>query len=75
VEARFGDDSDPGIRWYVATAALNKGDALRQLGRSDEAVRVYGELISRYGKDSEPEIRETVADARRNKKAALRKVH
>ena len=50
---RFGEDSDTAVRALVATALVNKGVIIGQLGRTDEALDVYGEMVERFGEDSD----------------------
>ena len=44
---RFGEDPSTAIAECVTNALLNKGMALRELGRGDEALRVYAEAARR----------------------------
>ena len=55
----------------VATALRNKGVTLGQLGRSEEEVSVYDEVVTRYGTRTETAIAEQVASALRNKGVTL----
>jgi hypothetical protein len=52
VVARFGEDRAPALREQVATALVNKGVTLGQLGRSEEAVGADDEVVARFGSDS-----------------------
>ena len=63
--ARFGAASEPALREPVAGALVNKGYNLGQLGRREEAVAVYDDVVARFGADSEPELRKSVAGALR----------
>ena len=47
----------------VAGALVNKGIELGQLGRRDEAVAVYDDVVARFGAASELALRERVARA------------
>ncbi|MEZ5381377.1 MAG: hypothetical protein R2754_06210 [Microthrixaceae bacterium] len=48
----------------IATiGGFNAGVVLGELGRSDEAIGVYDEVVARYGDDTEPAVREQVAGA------------
>jgi len=49
------------IRELVAAALVNKGAALGALGRGDEAVAVYDDLVARFGTATELPLREQVA--------------
>ena len=46
---------------------FNKGFRLGALGRSEEAIAVYDEVVGRFGEASEPGLREQVAMAMFNK--------
>jgi tetratricopeptide (TPR) repeat protein len=46
-----------------AVATWNRGALLGELGRSEEAVAAYDEVVSRFGEASEPALREYVAMA------------
>ncbi|MBI2303537.1 MAG: tetratricopeptide repeat protein [Chloroflexi bacterium] len=59
------------IRPSFPEALVNKGVALGQLGRSQEEVAVYDEVVRRFGEDSAPALREPVAKALFNKGVAL----
>jgi hypothetical protein len=45
-------------------ALRNKGVALSTLGRSEEAIAVYDDLLARFGNATEPALREHVAFAK-----------
>jgi tetratricopeptide (TPR) repeat protein len=47
----------------TAVLLVNKGFTLGQLGRGEEEIRVYEEVVSRFGDASEAHIREQVAGA------------
>jgi tetratricopeptide (TPR) repeat protein len=68
---RVGEASEPAVREQVAKTLFNKGVALGRLGRFEEAVAVYDEVVARFGEASEPAVREQVANALINKGAAL----
>ena len=53
----------------MAIAFRNKGVRLVQLGRSEEAIAVYDELIERYSDDEDPSVQEDVEWARQRKAA------
>ena len=54
-----------------ARVLLNKGLTLGKLNRSEDAIRVYDDLIARFGNDTEPALREQVASANNSKGFAL----
>lgn len=47
----------------LATAFINKGITLAKLGRSEEAVAAYDDVVARFGDVGEPALRERVAKA------------
>ena len=59
VNARYGKDTDPGVREPVAGSLANQGIVLGELGRSEEALQVFKQVDERYGKDTEPGVRES----------------
>jgi hypothetical protein len=59
------------LREAVTRAAFNKGSTLGRLGRSEDAIAVYDELIARFGAASELALRERVAGAFLNKAVTL----
>ncbi|MBU2027599.1 MAG: hypothetical protein KJ814_08310, partial [Proteobacteria bacterium] len=67
----FGDAEELPLRDGVALALLNKGVALGSLGRAEEEIAVYDEVISRFGNAEELPLRERVARALMNKRVAL----
>lgn len=50
--------ADPGVREHVAWARYEKGVALAELGRPDEAVAAFDDIVARYG--DEPDLRRQV---------------
>jgi len=48
----------------VARALVNKGVTLGALGRTEEEIAVYDDVVGRFGEASEPGIQEIVAQAR-----------
>jgi tetratricopeptide (TPR) repeat protein len=66
---RLGDTPEPELREQVARALYNQGGTLALLGRSEEAIEVYDELVDRFGNATE--LREQVARALYNKGVAL----
>ena len=55
--------TDPDVREQVAWALFHKGVTLGGLGRTQEALRTYNELLSRFGESREPDVREQVSRA------------
>ncbi len=50
--------------WSPAAKALvNKGVRLGQLGRGDEEITIYDDVVARFGTATEPPLREQVAKA------------
>lgn len=62
----------PAVQLRVNAALFNKGVVLAQLGRGDEAIEVYDELVSRAGGSRELGLRENAVRALFNKGARLR---
>jgi len=58
-----GAVTDPDVREQVAWALFNKGVTLGGLGRTQEALRTYSELLSRFGESREADVREQVSRA------------
>jgi hypothetical protein len=52
------------VREQVAMALVNKRVRLGQLGRSEDAVAVYDDVVARFGMDDEPKVQEAVSRAR-----------
>jgi tetratricopeptide (TPR) repeat protein len=55
----------------AALAGINLGVVLSDLGRSEEALGIYEDLVARYGEATEPAMREYVAIALFNKGVRL----
>src|SRR5262249_45373717 len=51
------------LREQVTNALVNKGVGLGQLGRSEEAITVYDDVVARFGTATELPLRELVANA------------
>ena len=47
----------------VARAQLNKGGTLGRLGRKQEAIALYDDVITRFGSTTESPLREMVTEA------------
>ena len=60
---RFGEDDTEVDVEIVASALLNKGITLAQLGRKEEALDACQEVVNRFGECSSPEILESVVAA------------
>ena len=71
VDARYGKDTDPGVRKQVAKALFSQGFVLGELGSFEEALQVYKQVDERYGKDTDPGVREPVASALFNQGVAF----
>ena len=54
----------PVLGEQTAVALFAKGVMLSELGRNEEAVAAYEEVVSRFGDDPAPALREQVARAR-----------
>ncbi len=65
--ARFEAATESPLRESVANALFNKGVALGALGRSEEAIAAYDDLLARFGSAIELPLRELVANALVNK--------
>jgi len=63
--------TDPRLRVLVAKALVNKGVTLGSLGRSEEEISVYDEVVRRFVDSKEPELRCQVAKALFNKGVRL----
>ena len=66
---------DGSVDERVAKALVNKGVALAELNRSEEAVALYDEVLRRFGESSELALRERVARALVNKGVRLGKLN
>ena len=64
---RGASNSDADMRALRARALYNKAFTLNQLGRSDEAIAAYDDLVARFGAAPELPLREQVALALFNK--------
>jgi hypothetical protein len=71
IDRRFGGDPDPILRQEVAQALLDKGKALGQCDRWDEAATAKDTVVARYGENADPVLKEMSARARSNKIAIL----
>ena len=65
LDRRFGQDTAPAVRKWVAKALLHKGDMLKW--QDEQAAKaVYEELVRRFGQDTAQEVRESVEKACNN---------
>ena len=55
--------TDPDVREQVAWGLFNKGVTLGGLGRTQEALSAYNELLSRFGDSRETDVQEQVSRA------------
>jgi hypothetical protein len=51
------------LREQIAKALFNKGVTLGTLGRSDEAITVFDELIARFGAADDLPLQDIIAKA------------
>ena len=58
-----GPVTDPDVREQVAWVLFDKGVTLGGLGRTQEALRTYNELLARFAESREPDVREQVSRA------------
>lgn len=63
--------SEPAVREQVASALFSKGVCLAQLGRLQDEMGTYDEVVSRFGQASEPALQRVVANALFNKGMCL----
>jgi len=63
------------VQLRVNSALFNKGVVLAQLGRAEEAIAVYDELVSRAGGSRQLGLRENAVRALFNKGARLARLH
>jgi hypothetical protein len=71
VVSRFGDATAAVLCELVGKALVNKGHALNQLGRCDEALVALEEVMARFDGSTEPASRRLVAVALVNKGVSL----
>ena len=61
--SRLSSATDLQSRTKLAMALVNKGTTLGQLGKSEDAIRVYDDVVARFGDASEAALREPVGRA------------
>ncbi|HZU19175.1 MAG TPA: tetratricopeptide repeat protein, partial [Candidatus Dormibacteraeota bacterium] len=59
---------------WVARSLYNQGIVLGRLGRDEEEIRAYDQVVRRFATSSDPEVLETVAMALCNKGVALERL-
>jgi hypothetical protein len=64
VFVRFGAASELALREQVAQALVNKGATLGELGRGEDAIAVYDDVIARFGADEDPALKAIVRKAK-----------
>jgi tetratricopeptide (TPR) repeat protein len=65
----------PAVELRVNSALFNKGVVLAQMGRADEAIAVYDDLVGRTGGSRQLGLRENAVRALFNKGASLAGLH
>ena len=60
---KTAEPTDPDVREPVAWALFNKGVTLGGLGRTQETLSAYSELLSRFSDSREPDVQEQVSRA------------
>ena len=71
VVRRFGNSENPAVLEWVAKSLVNKGLALRQLGRLSAALAAWDDLVVRFEGGATPALLESVARALVMKAGAL----
>ena len=66
-----GKAANNDLKELMAMALFNKGVCLGQLGKNEEAIKTYDEVISRFGDSPEPALKAQVAMALNNKGVCL----
>jgi tetratricopeptide (TPR) repeat protein len=69
------DTYRPAVELRVFSALFNKGVVLAQMGRADEAIAVYDDLVGRTGGSRQLGLRENAVRALFNKGASLAGLH
>ena len=60
---RFGNSENPAVLEWVAKSLVNKGVALRRLGRLPDALAAWDDVVDRFGGGTTPALLESVARA------------
>jgi tetratricopeptide (TPR) repeat protein len=71
VIGRFATASEAALRAEVAKSLLNKGAALRRLGRAEEAIAACDEALARFGTANDAGLQASVAKSLANKAVTL----
>ena len=53
--------AEPSSRKLAARAGFNLGVVLGKLGRGEDEIAAYSDLVRRFGEDQDPGVREQVA--------------
>lgn len=69
---RFQESDDPTLQRICAYVSVARGVELAVLGRSDEQIAVYDDVVARYGASKERDMREIVLRALEEKLLAYR---
>ncbi len=69
---RFRHVDDRGVAWVCANAAVDRAIELAILGRSDEQIAAYNDVIARYGPSNDRRMRSIVLRALEQKLLAYR---
>lgn len=59
----YGASEELRMQGVMASAHQNRGGALVQLGRLDESITEYGNIINRFGAPTDVNIQASVANA------------
>ena len=57
----------------VAWALINKASTFGKLGRSENAITVYDDIIAKFGQNKIPELARLIDEAKKDKVALLKK--
>ena len=72
ISNRFASSSTVDERAWHAKALVNKGVTLGALGRSEDAVAVYDDLLARFGTATEDELEKIVSAAKKRLKVIVK---
>ena len=59
----FASNDSPELTKLAAEALFNKGVTLGKLGREDDEIAAYDEIVRRFGSSDAPNLQETIATA------------